>query len=404
MLKEYDIVISGGGLVGASLACALADSGYSIAVLEAVSINMPQQPSYDDRGLALSLSSERIFRKLSIWDSVADKTTAIQQVHVSDKGRFGKVRMDAASLGLDALGHVVIARELGQVLLKKIDASDNIDFLCPAKVTNLEQNSDSARVVYSSAGEMSELSCKLIVAADGTHSALRKIAGIGASLSDYGQTAIVTNITPEMAHANTAFERFTETGPLALLPMPDNRCVLVNTVASSEAEHYLEMSDEEFRVYVQQRFGKKLGKILKTGSRRSYPIVQLLSDKQYDGRILLLGNAVHTLHPNAAQGFNLCLRDVAGLVEVLVRTEQRAKDPGAISLLQEYVSSRQIDQRNTSKLSATLADWFYSPMLSKALIRNSAMTLIDLCPPVKKQIIRRGMGISGRQPEMVQGL
>jgi 2-octaprenyl-6-methoxyphenol hydroxylase len=403
MQPGYDIIIAGGGMVGASLALALADSGLSIALIEAVSPTSDHQPSYDDRGLALSLSSQRIFAALGVWQQVEQNSNPIKNVHVSDRGHFGKVRMDAATMRLEAFGHVVIARELGMVLMEKMKGIDNVDVICPARVEAVEELVNEIRLQLVTEESSAELTCKLLVVADGSQSSLREQLGINTVITDYEQTAIVTNVTVEKDHGDTAYERFTAFGPLAMLPLKQKCCAVVFTVPTDQADSYMQKDADIFLQDIEDRFGRRLGRLSKLGIRRSYPILQLQVEQQIAGRALLLGNSAHTIHPNGAQGFNLCLRDVAGLAEHLLQGYRQGIEPGNKFLLESYLASRIDDQKRVSRLSHDMTTWFYNRQLSKAALRNTAMTLMDLIPPVKTAMMRRGMGLGGKQPALVRG-
>jgi 2-octaprenyl-6-methoxyphenol hydroxylase len=401
MPAEYDIVIAGGGMVGASLACALANTDLRIALVEAVTQDADYQPSYDERGLALSLSSQRILQALGVWQQVESNANPIRHIHVSDRGHFGKVRMNAASIGLDALGHVVIARELGSVLMTQLKRAGKIDIFCPAVVSNVQQ-SNKVSMSLSQDQSKQDICCKLLVVADGASSGLRDQLGIKTDRTDYQQTAIVSNVRPQLGHADTAYERFTDYGPLALLPLKQNRCVVVFTVPSAQAETYMQMNDDSYLQEIQKRFGRRLGRLSNLSARRSYPMMQVLAQEQLAERIVLLGNSAHTIHPNGAQGFNLCLRDVAGLAEHIIQDE--CNDPGDKRLLGTYLSSRLSDQKRVTHLSHEMTNWFYNKNIIRAATRNVAMTLVDLVPPAKAGLIKRGMGVWGRQPSLVRGL
>jgi len=388
-------------MVGASLACALGNSEQRVAVVEAIATDSNEPSGYDERGLALSLSSQRIFRGLDIWQDLEPNANPIKRIHVSDKGHFGKVRMDAESMRLEALGFVVIARELGSVLQSRLQSLSNVDYLCPAKIETLQQSADKISLSLSLPDSKTEISCKLLVVADGTNSGLREQLGIKTTLVDYAQTAIVTNITPELSHNDTAYERFTDSGPVAFLPLAQNRCKVVFTVSDNQSDHYLSLRNEEFIREIQSRFGRRLGRLSKVGKRVSYPLKQVLAEQQLEGRALLLGNSAHTIHPNGAQGFNLCLRDVASLAETIFAP--MANDPGDRQLLESYIVSRQSDQKRVSRSTHALASWFYNKHTVKAACRNLAMTFVDLIPPAKLNLIRQGTGIWGRQAELVRG-
>lgn len=404
MQTEYDIVIAGGGMVGASLACALANKPFRIALIEAVPPSMDEQPSYDERSLALSLSSQRIFQALGVWQQVEKHANPIRRVHVSDRGHFGKLRMDAASMGIESLGHVVIARQLGSVLMAKLEQISNLDIICPARVTQLRQHTGKITLSLSSAETTAQMDCKLLVVADGTRSGIRDQLGIKTVVTDYRQTAIISNVTAQLPHLDTAYERFTEFGPLALLPLKQNRCAVVLSVATAEAEQYLQMHDDRFLQEIQNRLGRRLGRLSQVGMRSSYPMLQVQAEQQVAGRAVLLGNSAHTIHPNGAQGFNLCLRDVAGLAEQLIEGQKMGIDAGGSTLLNTYLASRLDDQKRVSRLSHGMTEWFYNKQITKTAMRNSALTLLDLFPQAKADMMRRGMGIWGKQPALVRGL
>ncbi len=401
-LPEYDVIIVGGGMVGASLASALCANKIRIAVVEAVPSRSENQPSYDDRGLALSLSSQRILAGLGLWDKLC--STPVQHVHVSDRYHFGFVRLHAEMLHVPALGYVVTARELGRVLKNRLDTADNIEFLCPATVDAVRIGPDCTKVTVNIDGGTKTLTSKLVVAADGTHSRVRDLLGITVQIKDYDQTAIVTNVTPEKPHCDTAYERFTESGPLALLPLPDQHCAVVFTVNTQDAGHYLQMDDYTFTNCIQTRFGRRLGRFQRIGARKSYPIKMISSHEQVRERVVVLGNSAHTLHPNGAQGFNLCLRDVAGLAEILIPALSENKDVGERELLNTYLAARKIDQRHVMRFSNGLATLFYNELPHKVLVRNAGMLLTDMVPIIKRSFLRQAMGLHGRQPSLVRGL
>ena len=404
MQAEYDIIIVGGGLTGASLAACLANAPARVAVIEAVPINSGRQPSYDEKGLALSLSSQRIFSAIGIWPALRRQAVPIEHIHVSDRGRFGFVRLHADEADLPALGYVVIARELGAALLGSMAAADNVDFICPAGVTAVNQQEHGVSVEIDRDGNREALSGRLLVVAQGSHSTLREAAGIRTVTKDYRQTAVVCNVTPERPHANTAYERFTASGPLALLPLSDQRCALVFTVPSEAKDRCLAMPDGEFLSELERRFGRRLGRFLKAGRRRSYPLALMTSEEQIRERTVYLGNTVHTIHPNGAQGFNLCLRDVAGLAETLDRAMQRGADPGRREVLESYYALRRADQRRVIRFSDSLAETFYRTGRARAAARNTGMLIMDLVPEIKKALIKQATGLGAGQPRLVYGL
>jgi len=399
MQADYDVAIVGGGMTGAGLACALAGGPLRVALIEAVPVRNDTQPSYDDRGLSLALSSRRILDGLGLWPALAREATPIEHIHVSDRGRFGFVRLHAADMGVPALGYVVPARELGRVLLAGVAGADNVDFLCPAEVTRARPGPDRVALEFAAGGPEQGLSCRLLVIADGTRSALRDALGMEVEIRDYGQTAIVATVTPERPHHNWAYERFTDTGPLALLPLTRGRCALVYTVPTAAAAEYLALSDSTFLDRARARFGRRLGRLQHPGTRKSYPLLRLVAREPLGDRLVLLGNAAHTVHPNAAQGFNLGLRDVAALAEQLAT----AADPGARESLAAWCAARRRDQERVLRFTDGLARLFSSNRPERIILRDSGMLLTDLLPGLKRGLMRRAMGINGRQPQLVLG-
>lgn len=401
---DYDIIIAGGGLVGASLACALGSEQSRIAVVEPASFKQLDQPSYDDRGLALSWSTIQILRALGLWQSVKDSANPIKHIHVSNQHHFGFVHLHAETVNVKALGYVVIARDLGRALLNEIQNRHNIDFICPASVQDINMKADHAQVSISRNNKTEELNCKLVVVADGSQSKLRDLLGLETEIHDFNQTAIVSNVTPGRPHQDTAWERFTTSGPLAVLPLTKNRCAVVFTVNTGDTEKYLDCEDNYFLQALQDRFGNRLGRFQHVGARKSYPIKKIELKNPVQDRVIFLGNAAHTLHPNGAQGFNLGLRDVAGLAEILVPAIRNGKDPGDYLLLDNYLDLRQRDQKRVMCFTDGLASLFYNDLPHKILARNTGMLITNIFPPLKKAIMRGAMGLHGKQPALVRGV
>ncbi len=401
MLHDYDIVIVGSGAIGAVLASALRGSTLKVAVIEAVSPKADVQKSYDGRGLSISLSSKNILDNLGLWQDISPYSNPIKHIHVSDQHHFGFVRMDAESMNVSALGHIVLAGELGKVLIQTIEAAHNINFLCPASVIAVETSIASARVTVNIDGLDKVISCKLLVAADGAESKIRDMLDIKTSIKDYQQVAIVSNVTPQRPHLNTAYERFTETGPLALLPYSKQCCALVFTVMANEAKQYMQMDEQGFLSALLRRFGRRLGNFSKLGKRKSYPLKMLQVAEQVKHRAVILGNAAHVVHPNAAQGFNLGLRDAVALAEVLIEAHENHHDIGTLSLLESYLESREDDQKWVLNFTDRLAKVFYNRQALKVIARNLVLLGIDLVPPMKHRFAQNAMGFWGRQPSLI---
>ena len=298
--REYDIVIAGGGMIGTSLALALAPLGMRIAVVEAVARREPAQPSFDDRSTALSRSTQRMFEAMGLWPDIVAASTPIRAIHVSDQGRFGFSHIDAAEQSVEALGYVVINRVLGGVLQAALD-DEAVDVLCPARIVDVEPARDAALAIVESAdGERTTLACKLLVAADGANSAVRDMLGITARQSSYGQRAVIGNLLTEKAVDNVAYERFTPQGPLAVLPVAEGRAGFVWTVSADDADRVMSLDDETFLAELQNEFGYRLGRFSRVGKRASYPLVLSKALRLTATRSVLIGNSAHGLHPVSA--------------------------------------------------------------------------------------------------------
>lgn len=402
---SYDILIIGGGMVGASLACAFGDSRLRVGLVEAVRLDAPSQPSYDDRTVALAYGSRRILDGIGVWDRIAAHQIApILRIHISDRGRFGMTRLSAADLGTEALGYVVENRVLGNALYVSLNGFTGVKLHCPAVLRAVRFEADQAVVDINFDGRTEELSARLIVAADGADSAVRAAAGIAADRTEYDQAAIVTNVTPGKAHGGTAYERFTDTGPLALLPMSEERCAVVWSARRAEVETVLGWTDTEFLARLQDRFGERLGVFQRIGKRRAYPLSLTRVHEHVRPRLVLIGNAAHSVHPVAGQGFNLGLRDVAALAEVLMDAARRGDDIGDLDILRPYAAWRRRDNQVVATLTVGLTRIFSTSFLPLTLARNLGLTAVDLLPPVKRRFMRITSGLAGRLPRLARGL
>ncbi|QBQ53589.1 2-octaprenyl-6-methoxyphenyl hydroxylase [Nitrosococcus wardiae] len=401
---DYDLLIVGGGLIGSSLALALASQPLRIGIIEAVPPNTQEQPSFDSRAIALAFGSRRIFEGIGCWSAIAPDTTPIRHIHVSDRGHFGVTRLDASQASLPALGYVVEVRILGQIVYQRLQDFPQIELICPAKVVNIASEATKTHVQIASHDHIRTLSTRLLVAADGGHSLVRQLLQIPTQKRDYGQTAIIANVATERPHQYRAFERFTDTGPLALLPLDEKRCNLVWTVKNIQAPYLTAVDKETFLARLQQRFGQRLGRFTRIGKRHAYPLQLLRAQQQVAPRTVLIGNAAHNLHPVAGQGFNLGLRDVAVLAQTLADAQKAGHDLGAPETLSIYAQWRQGDQHLVTGLTDTLVRLFSNdyPLLGPA--RGLGLAALDLFPPLKQQFMRQTMGLAGRQSRLARGL
>jgi 2-octaprenyl-6-methoxyphenol hydroxylase len=405
MKMDYDIVIVGGGMVGASLACALRDTGLRIAVVEAVPLKSDTQPSYNERTVALAYGSRRIFEGMAVWREIERLgATPIEHIHVSHRGRFGVTRLDAKGIGLPALGYVVENRVLGAALLKSVEGANNLTWYCPATVEEFQVESDAAVVRIKQGNETISLKTRLIVGADGAQSAVRRLADIDAERTEYAQVAVVATVAPGRPHDNTAYERFTDSGPLALLPMRDNRCAVVWSAKAHDAETIVGWSDNEYLQQLQERFGDRLGRFSRPGARTRYPLALTRVSEYVQPRLALIGNAAHTVHPVAGQGFNLGLRDVAVLAEVTLAAIRAGEDIGGVAVLQRYADWRRRDTRTTEVFTDGLIRIFSNEFTPLALARGLGLVTVDLLPAVKRRLVRMTSGLAGRLPRLARGL
>lgn len=401
--QEFDLLIVGGGLVGASLAAALAPLPLKVAVVEAMPFGSRGQPSFDDRATALSEGSRRIFESMGVWSGMAGEAAPIRRIHVSDKGRLGATRLSAEEAGVEALGYVTPNRLMGKALMEFIAGKQNIRLLAPAKLKSF--TADASGVVAEVEAEQPlTIKAPLLIAADGAQSEIRAKLGVGAEKIDYAQTAIVCNLRVERPEAETAFERFAESGPVALLPMGGDKYGFVWVTDTAKAPAILGLDDAAFAEQAAAGFGGRFGAFLQLGKRVSYPLSMVRAQAQQAVRTLIIGNAAHALHPIAAQGFNLSVRDVAVLAEVLADARQAGQDLGAPDVLSRYVDARGGDQKGTALFTDMLNRLFSNPLATVAFGRNAGLLAMELMPTTRKTFLKHNMGLAGRLPKLARGL
>lgn len=422
--NNFDIIIVGGGMAGATMALALApaleDVGLSIAVIEAHPYQQKKsQPSFDDRCLALAWSSKQIYQSMGIWDKLAQRDgggfAAIKHIHISDRGHLGVTRLDHQKEGVPALGYVVESRVVGEVLIEQMKQQKNVHLFCPALIEQIESTADELRVnlqqEINSKPVITELRTRLLIIADGVNSKTRESLGIQINQHSYAQTAIIANIETELPQQNIAYERFTDSGPLALLPLTRNRSSLVWTVRDDQREQIMALNDAAFIQALQQHFGYRLGQITKVGRRAAYPLALMTINNdtlRHQNRVALIGNAAHGVHPVAGQGFNLGLRDISALAELIVTEMQTYKsgDPGSKELLQAYWQWRQADIRQVTSITNGLIKLFSNQSMTLAVLRNSGLLLTDIISPLKHAIAHEAMGcgmLQGKMSKMAVG-
>ena len=401
-LREFDVAIVGGGLVGASLALGLGGSGVRVLLIESIAPGSAAQPSFDERTTALGNASRRIFQGLGIWDEVAREAAPIRAIHISDAGRFGFARLQAAEQGIDAFGYVVPNRVIGTALWRGLSGASGVEVRVPAEIEDLEITTERAYFkVVASAGAREVTSAGLLVAADGAHSMVRAAAGIAAGVEDYEQVAITAAVMSDRAHDGTAYERFTPSGPVAVLPLRGGGYGTIWSCAPQRAAELLTLEDDAYLAELQSCFGWRAGRLRRVGRRASYPLKLTRAATTVARRTVLIGNAAQALHPIAGQGFNLGLRDAALLAEVIAGA---AGDVGSAELLRKFADWRAADRGGVVRFTDGLVRLFGSRMPGISLMRNLGLLAFDLAPPAKRALARVSLGFGGPTPRLARGL
>ncbi len=402
---DYDVVISGGGMVGASLAWALAALPLRVALVEAVPFASADQPSFDDRTVALSRSSQKILAGIGVWQEISAEAWPIREIHVSERGRFGSAVINGEEQGVGDLGYVVANRALGAALWKRIGDVATIDLFAPGGLRPPGPVADRMTLQLDSGRHNGEILARLLVVADGARSGLREALGIPASERSYGQTAIVGNVAlSDCPSRFTAYERFTSQGPLALLPIGEGRFAFVMAQSPPRAEAALGLDDQQFLRLLQQGFGRRLGTFSRLGRRSSYPLSLVRAGRTTAPRAVVIGNAAHGLHPVAGQGYNLGLRDVATLAEVIADTLRASGEVGGSAMLERYEQWRRRDQRNVVAFTDGLIRLFGLPLATAGAARGVGLALFDVVPGAKRALASRTMGMTGTLTRLARGL
>ncbi|MGQ1508883.1 FAD-dependent monooxygenase [Acinetobacter baumannii] len=399
---QQQVIIVGGGMVGLSLSLMLAKANIAVKLLEAVKYPnyddqnvAPYHSSFDARNTALSRRSVQIYQKLGLWDALQQHATPILQVHITEQGSFGKARLVAEQEKVESFGQVIENAWLGRVLLTQVRQQPLIELIDGVQVIALTQDAEQVHIEAQRGDEVLKLESKLLIAADGRDSFCRQAIGVGVDVHDYDQVAIVTTVQTSKPHEHVGFERFSALGPLALLPLPGEyrRLVVWPVKKGTEGEWLGEENDQHFLDALQKTYGDRAGKFEKTGKRFSYPLSQVLAHKQAVGRVILMGNAAHTIHPVAGQGFNLCLRDADVLLRYLVNQLSASDDIGNPDNLLAYEQARLSDQQRVIKFCDTVVRGFSNQNPLLKLIRNTGLIAFDVIPGVKPLVANYAMGL-----------
>ncbi|EGR0299804.1 2-octaprenyl-6-methoxyphenyl hydroxylase [Vibrio parahaemolyticus] len=392
-MKQYDVVIAGGAMAGATLALAiehLSRGALRVAVVEPFKAQSDQHPGFDSRSIALSYGTVNLLRHLELWSAIEPFSTPIEHIHVSDRSHAGMTDITKHDVGVEALGYVVELADVGRVYQELLTHSTAIDLYCPDSAKHITRTQENVTIELAS-GEL--LNAKLLVAADGAVSQCCQQIGLELSEHDFDQVAVIANIVTQEPHQGRAFERFTENGPVALLPMSDNRMSLVWCLRPDEAQIVMELSESEFLERLQQDFGWRLGAMQKVGLRASYPLLLRHRKQNISHRFAIVGNAAQTLHPIAGQGFNLGIRDVVTLAEELVK---QGEDVGRYQGLIRFSQRREADRNETIWLTSSLVHVFSNDLLAMRIGRNTALAAMDNLSIFKQPLLRHTLGLVKR--------
>ena len=384
---KVDLIIVGGGMVGATFACAVAHFApqLTIALVDAVSASDEQHPGFDSRAIALSYGSAQLLQQIGLWAEFSAQATPIRQIHVSDRGHSGIVHLNAKQERIDALGYVIELANAGEILNQRLARLPQLTWIRPDSIESLDRCADLTHITLASG---TQLEAPLLVGADGGHSRCRQLLNLQQVSDDYGTSAIIANVVTSQLHQGRAFERFTHAGPLALLPMSDNRSALVWSVHNDQLDGLMALPDDAFRAALQQQFGFRLGAFTRVGERVAYPLSLTQSPMPVSHRSVLIGNAAHTLHPVAGQGYNLGLRDLFVLAQGMVN----ASDIGAFASLDAYWQRREADHQRTILMTDLLARTFANDHWPLVAARNTALHLMDSIDLLKQPLSYQALG------------
>lgn len=398
MNGHVDIIIIGGGLVGMTLARALSGHGWEIALLDAKALP-DKRAHHDGRSLALSYASQKILQTLGLWSEIAAHATAIDSVHIAKPGLFAKTYLEKSELELPALGYVVPAELLAAEIAEAISKLPDVKIFSQTRVQDLQIKDKIAEITIEQTGKKQTLSARLVIAADGSQSSVAEKLGIYQQTHAYHQTAIVSTFSCDQPHHHIAYEFFTQQGVIAFLPRKQNQYGVVWTTDNTQAQRLLALSENDYLNAVIKQTHHFWGNELQMSEVISYPLTAVSAYEMIRPRFVLLGNAVHTMHPVAAQGLNLALRSVAWLAEILVENK---KDMAELNTLKRYQHEVQAFQQKTQFGMHTLAE--LTGKISAKPLWSAGLTLLDRFPSGKRAFMRRMTGLAGKQAKLIRGV
>mgnify|MGYP000273977319 CR=1 FL=1 len=399
--KHYDVIIVGGGMVGLTLACALGQQAFSVAVVEAYEpLDIQAGDDYELRVSAISKSSQQVFENINAWQGMLKRRASpYQHMHVWDATGDGKIHFDAADLGVDVLGHIIENRVVQFSLYEQCQQLRNVELFCPHQVKEIHYSEAQSEIILD---DESCITTKLLVGADGANSKVRDVAGIVIDKSAYEQKGVVSVVKSTQFHKSTAWQRFLPTGPLAFLPLSDGRCSIVWSAENQRADQLLAMDDETFCRELEQEFDYTLGKVESAGQRAAFPLIRRHANEYVKKGLALIGDAAHTIHPLAGQGVNLGILDAAALAETLVTARAKGQNIASITTLRKYERWRRADNSLMMYSMSGFKNLFSNEQSNLAFIRNAGLNLVNSMGPVKHKFMRHAMGLEGDLPKIAR--
>ena len=398
-IERFDIAVVGGGMVGLTLALGLEGVGARVAVIERASLEDMAEASFDGRGSAIAAGSQRILNGTGLWELLQADAEPINEIRVADGASQFFLHYDHREVGEGPLGWIVENAHIRRAFAQAVASSDVIVF----ENTALADARFEARSTTLKLADGRTVDAMLAIAADGRQSALRALAGIDVVRWSYPQTGIVCAVTHEAPHHGIAHEHFLPSGPFAILPMTRNRSSIVWTERNDLAPAILELDDDAFAAELKRRFGDFLGDVRIGPQRWAYPLSVVHARDYVAPRVAAVGDAAHAVHPIAGQGFNLGLRDVAALAEIIVDRLRLGLDPGDTEALIRYQKWRKPDNMMMIAATDSLNRLFSNDVAPVRMARDTGLALVNQLPPLKRVLMRHAMGLVGDLPRLTRG-
>ena len=400
--ENYDVAVVGAGMVGATLALALAQAGIRVALIESRHPDTTLHEPFDLRVSAITQASQHIFEALNVWPKMqARRVSPFREMHVWDATGDGQIQFDSADLGQTELGHIIENSVVTAALHEQIAQQEYISLLCPFICKSFQIDAEAISIT---AEDQTVIQARLLVGADGSRSWVRQQAGISVRGWDYDQAAVVTYVKTTHSHHETAWQRFMPDGPLAFLPLLDGYSSIVWSTTPAHARYLSDLDEEKFCLALADAFEHKLGEVTTCGPRANFPLRFMLTQHYIQSRLALVGDAAHTMHPLAGQGVNLGLEDAAALAEVLIEAHKQRQDVGQMKVLRRYERWRRADNLPMLSVVDGFKRLFGSDVPAVRWLRNTGMSIVDLISPLKHNLITQAMGSKGSRPKLSRGM